>query len=463
MSLKSNIGQTSVVECLVKLFAGFTFFFGLAGLLIGFRGILEYLGVFFVLALSVCLVCLAYKNILLFVMAIFMSYANYSALAANYFNIYQDFYTYYAGSDVAAIGTFAMLMFVAVLVFCFPRNVTSFGGINFFGRCRQLDYAAPLAFFIAVFLVFISFTQSSGFNNGGERGTNSAIYEYSYILFIIGYFYSGQNKLCRRLLDCVALLFMLQAVLGGNRASVLATVLLLYTLYIANRFSTSKQVLLIILGFLLFQVSGYLREDIAFASTEELVSIFTTMVNHAFIWDTAAAAYHQSLAFMYLLQYLSFDETLYYFQQWFLGMLVGGAQLADWTLPHIAQETFGLYERGGLGGGFLPLYFYFYFGIPGVLVVGIIAAYINRALNRLSNTTSDLGCMLLIAVFITMPRWWLYYPTPLIRGLLLMLIVGGVVCFLNGNDVHFRKRRKDIRNRPKYKNATRNKLRKIYD
>lgn len=422
----------SVSRLLIKLFAVDCLLFGITGIVFSFKGELEYIAVYTVLFLSFLTVLLARKNSLVFIMAVFMAYANYSALASNYFADYYEFYIYYAGTEIAALGTFILLIFMSVLVFFFPQKIKPFKGFNFFLRCTQSNYSTPVSLFIAVVLVVISFTQSSGFSDTGGRGEANALYEYSYVFFIIGYFYAGKNKACRRALDCVALLYFLQAILGGNRASVLAIVLLLYILYIAPRFSTTQQTPFIVIGFLLFQVVGYVREDIDLITVEELNRILSDILSRGLIWDTAGAAYHQSLAFLYFLQTISPNEVLYYIEQWFIGIFLGTSAVPDASLPHVVQNALGQFERGGFGGGFFPLYCFFYFGLIGVAVGGYCISLAYRAVATLSIDSNNLICILTVAVFITIPRWWLYYPTPLTRGLLLMLLIGGAVCLLNG-------------------------------
>jgi hypothetical protein len=423
---------------LLRFASGACLLFSIVGVVFSLRGGYERLGVILTLALSAALVVLTRRNSLLFVLGFFMAYANYSALAANYFAPYNDWYMYYTGTSVAATGTFVLLIFMSVLILLFPKNVSAFGGVEFFSRCARSQYATLLAVAIAALLVVICLTQSTGFTETGGRGRANQLYEYSYIFFIVGYFYSGQSKFCRRLLDCVAVLFIVQTIFAGNRASMLAILILLYLLHIASDWPMRRQIPLLLVGFLFLQVLGFIRQDISSASFSDLASAAMSVFSRGLIWDTAAAAYHQGLVYINWLGVMGIDDRFYYASQWFISIFLGGTAVPDSQLAYVAQDLFGVLEQGGLGGGFLPFYMYFYFGLAGAVVSGVAIAAVYRAVGSLGAEMRTLPCMLAISLFITVPRWWLYSPSPLTRGLLLMFLIGGVACFFSGRQVRRR-------------------------
>ena len=413
----------------LRIFAAASLLFGIVALLLVFRGELEILEAVMVLVISAVLLVITRSNVLLFVLSFIILYANYSAIAANYFAIYSDWYMAFAGTEVAAKGTSVLLIFMSTLLLLLPNTIERLPTVGFFDRFGATKYSAFFVVIIATLLVVISFTQSSGFSDTGGRASSNQLYEYSYILFIVGFYLCGKSFFCRRLLICVALLFIVQALLGGNRASVLAIVLLIYSLFFAERWPVRRLLPVLIAGFILFQIVGIFRQDIDTASISEIVNGVNKLFANGLIWDTAAAAYHQGLVFVSYLDIAPKDTIAYLTGQWLLGNLLGGSFVPDSNLALLVQHYFGTVQAGGLGGGFLPFFGFFYFGIIGILVCGAGVAFVFRLMNSFCGV-SDMGAMVRLGLFATACRWYLYSPSPLLRGVLLLGLVAGLVLLI---------------------------------
>lgn len=172
-------------------------------------------------------------------------------------------------------------------------------------------------------------------------------------------------------------------------------------------------------------IVGAFRQDIS-SSLGSIPNVLAGFFNNYLIWDTASYAYHQSQAFVRLSAVIGGQERLYLVQQWFLGIFGGGSLFPDSALTAYAQKFFP-----GMGGGFFPFYFWFYFGIPGLVFSGIAVAAIFRFVGDLDASNGDVAFMLGLACFSTVGRWYIYSPTPLTRGLLLMALVGECACLIS--------------------------------
>lgn len=434
----------NALDTLSRVFAAGCAVFAIAGFLLGMRGVYEYIAVALVLVLSLLLVVISRKNVLLLVLSFFIAYANYSAMAANYFASYYDWYMYYAGTEYATMALYALLGFMSTLVLFFPHDVGAYRGCGILSRCTRSKWSLLFAIVVVCLLVVIFLTQSSGFSDTGGRAESNQLYEYSYIFFIVGYYFSGESKFCRRLLTVVAIIFLAQALFGGNRASVLAIALLLYGVYIAAKWPVPLQVFTLLIGFLFFQVVGNLRQDFGSVGLNEYIVAAADVFERGLIWDTAAAAYHQGIVYVMWLHSLDAAEVWYYVSQWFVGIFLGGSAVSDSNLSIVVQNIFGAVSKGGLGGGFLTSYVLFYFSIPGVLIAGWVISRIFSLVSVLDESRGDVTCMVTIALFCTVPRWWLYSLSPLTRGVLLMALVGCVACLIGGRGIEQRKGIPDI-------------------
>ena len=75
------------------------------------------------------------------------------------------------------------------------------------------------------------------------------------------------------------------------------------------------------------------------------------------------------------------------------------------------------------GGGLLTCYFYFWFGWLGVIFISIYIAFLYSTIkNNCENKYSEYKEVLSIFIISTIPRWYLYMPNLLFRGILLFTI-----------------------------------------
>lgn len=222
----------------------------------------------------------------------------------------------------------------------------------------------------------------------------------------------------------MAILFVCTGIAGGNRANVIAILFLLFYLYVMQKFTLKQMMPLIFLGVLLMLYVGGAREDVL-SSFNELTSILPYLFDHGLRWDTAGYAYHQSLCFILLDGITSSSEHVYLAQQWIKSIFFGSTAIQDSQLASIAQMYFISY-----GGGFLPFHFYYYFGLAGVFACGIATAMYLRLVNNIKDSSSNIHIIAALGVCMTTCRWYLYSPSPLTRGMLLLLVIVASVLFL---------------------------------
>ena len=335
----------------------------------------------------------------------------------NTFPPYSGYETIYSSAPVSALGLSLLLLFTASLLLFLPSEINSAGNVGVFERWKDVRYSYFLVISIAVALIVIFFTCSSGFSSRTiGRAENNSIFEYAYVLFIFGFMIAGGNRKLRFLMLSTAVLYLAQVFLGGNRASGLAIVLLLFILYFAGSLTWSKLMPLLLIGFLAMISLGYFRSSGDFFLFK-LFDAIATLGETRGVWDTASYAFHQSIAYLRLDEVVGFDERLYLLKQWLISWFVGSG-----AVPNSALSTYCQALYPGMGGGFLPIYLYFYLGIPGVLVSSGAIAWLFKKISVMNRIESDLLFCICLSVSSTCCRWYIYTPAPLTTSIFFLSI-----------------------------------------
>lgn len=390
----------------------------------------EFISLFCIIS-SIYLTIYVRNNIVLFIIFAIICYANYSACLMNTNPPYYGYETLYSNDSLSILGMSILLLFNGALCLILPHKIINFKLPDILKQ-GNYKYSLVLTIAISILLVLIFFTCSSGFSSVGGRADNNSIFEYAYILFIIGFVLSGHSFAQKSILTLVAVLYVAQALVGGNRASVLAVALLLVVVFAGEKLSWFKILPWLAIGIVAMQALGYYRSGDDFFLFKIGEALDTTVEN-GLNWDTASYAFHQSIAFLRLDEIISVDEKMYLLGQWITSWLFGSALIPDSSLTVYCQQLFP-----GMGGGFLPLYFYFYLGIPGVIISALIIGYWIRAINNFAVGQSSVKNILALGVAVTFCRWYLYSPSPLTTGCVFLLIAYNVVAVFSntGNPRH---------------------------
>ena len=176
---------------------------------------------------------------------------------------------------------------------------------------------------------------------------------------------------------------------------------------------------------------GNLRAEVIDSSISDVIQSMAKVAETGLTWDTAYSSWHTTLAF-YLFKDAFRPNTLYLFSQWVLSMFLGGSTVVDSNLAELTHEYYLQYY-----GGVLPGFASFYLGVPGVV---LIALYVSLLIRRVSyiamprgNKSNDVSRLCALYFVTTVPRWFLYSPSPLFRGMLLALIVFKVLDYFDRN------------------------------
>lgn len=362
------------------------------------------------LTISVLSLIKVRKKLSLLIMFAMLLYFNYSIAYYFYFMDNRgDFFATFSHTSAAMIGLVCLLLFNLIVYLFLPSKIEENKDVIYIKEENNNPVLVLGTIVICLLILVFAYTRPTV---EGQRGSVSTIYEYSIILFIVGFYYCGKQKLLRYCLIGVLLLIALQNLIYGGRVTALQ---LFIVLLLTNFPKINKKILAIGIAVIFVWMIGVgaMRAKFSLSGISEALR---NTFKGGFALDTAYAAYHASMTFFKVGEITSFSQKIYLFGRWLLSIPLGGALIND---SNLSVYTVSYHKH--YGGGLLPTYMYFYLGYLGVILISLwIVWYLRRIM---FGKTSGLGKSLAIYFVCTVPRWYLYSPSQLFRGTLLFILV----------------------------------------
>lgn len=391
------------------------------------------------------------KNRLLLTVYAIIAYACYSICYANYINrINSILYTTQANMAEAHYAIALLLLFVSCLALFLPKRVRHYG----YGSLAPNNVAGNELMVVAL-VVVLAIICVYGFGRpsslGGERGSPSAIYEYSTVVFIAAFYLAGNRRGLKLLILALLAMFAFQNIAYGGRSTAIQLLIIAF-FFVFNEKMHTRILIITAIVFLVAMIGyGAVRTSIWSEGIVGLAKGFVETLDLGMAWNTAYSSWHTSITFIRFEEIILPGQHQHYLNQWLLSIPLGGSAVEDSTLAVLTRPFF-YHDFGGV----LPIYVWFYFGIPGVVASGVLVAALSSATNRLdplsvSNSRSALmsSCWLCTIYFVaSSPRWFLYSPSQITRGLLLCLAFCAILiwidrCMRQTSGVRFQKRSLD--------------------
>lgn len=358
------------------------------------------------------------QNIYLFIIYGFIFYSNYSICIANYIYPINSYFTSWANLPIAKEGLYVLLFFAFCLNCIVPtKQVTQPPALIAVNK-RNIFIATT----IWVILVCIGIFAFGRPEVIGDRGAPSPLYEYSTIFAILGIYYSGKIRWLHVLYIGVLLGFALQNFIFGGRVTGIQLLITIFLCFFNDKVKLTYLLPVIIGGLVLMSAIGQFRANLSL-NADTLFAVLDHLKTSKMTLDTSFSSYFTSLTFLAMLGFMAWPQRLYLFSR-FLIYIVGGGSVADANLAHFSRNYFLHYY-----GGVLPFFGYFYLGILGILLLTWYLHFLFKHIRNIDVNSSGLSRCLAIYITITVLRWYLYNPSQLFRGVLL-LTVCYTLCYL---------------------------------
>jgi len=255
------------------------------------------------------------------------------------------------------------------------------------------------------------------YESGAYR--ESTIYEYTTILYIVAFYYVGDNKPLKGYLFFLLTVNSLFVFLNGDRGPALQFLLIIYGVYFKTKISKNLLLPFMMFALLILNAIGIWRGVSSF-NFSFIKQSYYALFARGLTLDTAYAAEASGMAMVMLTNHYSTSGRLVLLFKYIISIFLGSNMMSsDVDLSTLALEAYPYHG----GGGVLPNYGYFYLGMFGVILAGfIVVKYFSLIANTNSESSGYLKCLSLY-LLASMMKWYLYSPAPLLRGALLLLIV----------------------------------------
>ena len=364
----------------------------------------------------ILMVLLSRKDNIILALFVLLLWFNYSIFIPFTVLPIDNFFTQYRSSDSSLRALGFLFLFDTIL--CLLSIRISGFPIQHTFRSQRHHSNSFISFGSFIFLIFIfifGIDRSAGI---GVRSDPSPLYEYSVILFIIGYHYAGTQS-DRKRLTILLLLFSVQNLILAGRITALQLVLVYYLVSVMPDTKVFKYLPCVLLAFLTFSIVGALRGSLFDGSIRDFG--IHSILDQKFTLDTAYSAFHTSITFYKTEEIISVSSRILLLGQ-YIKYLVFGGEVPDSNLSNFTHDYYDHYY-----GGVLPNYCQFYLGIIGIVLISLYIGGILLKVPRLSPVRRYRDC-LVVYVIATAPRWFLYTPTPLFRGVMFFSVTYGI-CF----------------------------------
>lgn len=268
---------------------------------------------------------------------------------------------------------------------------------------------------LIVLLIFWFFGYGGSMGNTYESNTRT-IYEYSILVFIAVWFYSGESKTRQYLLYLFVFLYVVQSLIRGDRSSAFP---MLIALILVKNYKINLKYLLL-LAFSGITVSNIVSAYRLSFSINDFLNVFMTKYGlSSLLSDTVSQSYYTGISIMFSGDLITNSSK--YFPNFLAGIVFGGGfENAD---VGAISYNYAINK----GGGFFFSWFYFWFGMLGVLAGAIFLGYLLRLFFISNNNYLKLYTVCLISMTL---RWYLYTPFVLFRTVLFIFTVLLLVCFM---------------------------------
>ena len=261
------------------------------------------------------------------------------------------------------------------------------------------------------------------------------LYEYLIIFFVLAFYYARNEKIMKKVLFVLMFINVAIDFLQGGRAIVLQPILAWLFLCFSKYLTAKRMTIVAVVGLIFFTALGIYGDNISMGrSISESLSyvsphnMINTFQRRKLALDTSVSAYWTGLTFVEMSNIHSIDMRVgnfvdYISKYTILGGSSGYEQLYEQSLQYYIHYN----------GGIISNYAFYWLGYIGILLLGAIFGKILQYFSSLQNNASEFSKIFFIYFISTMPRWFLYYPTPLIRGTVLLFIVYVFINFITSN------------------------------
>lgn len=373
-----------------------------------------------VLLLSVILVVRSRHHNLALIISLFLAYSNYSIVVGVYLcpelrSVY--LYPQIEDIEVYGIGIAMLLLLTLTLVLFMPSNRKKDRYI-FAEHFVTEEHYNPLVF-LALTLIFCVI-MIVGYGRVEEgRGTSSALYEYNVIVMVAMFLFSGNKKWTKLICCGCTVPYVLTSLTNGTRIEAIVCLIVVYLCVLRKEVPLWVFVVGIMMGAVGLNIIGIFRGS-SVSFSDGLQASMAAMKKSKMVFVTCTDAYFPTLCMIEQFKEYSLVSGMEYLFK-FIGTIFAGANRVSGG--NLIDYTRAMYYHNF--GGVVTGFFYVWFSYPGALMFG---GYVTAILNQTKKRPhSPLPLCAVLYTTAMVPRWYLYGPWAITRGVMFCLVAVGLV------------------------------------
>lgn len=364
-----------------------------------------------------------WNNMYLLIVSTFIAYSNYSFAVG----IYLDeslrpkyLYPQIQNVDIYSVGIFLMFLTIFTLAILSPKCKKN--TVKVAREFVKLENKNNVVFF-ALMILFIGIVVLGYSRASNSRGSSTAIYEYASILMILMFYFSGRKKIQKNICAVCCLIYALTSLLNGTRIEALICVIIFVLCYFEKEINPLVLLLAMLLGLIAFSMVGTLRGNWTLLKGN-VGEIAGTLAKHKFVFDTCTHAYFPMICMIDIYRKYSFFDAMHYLIAFMLTIFLGQSRVNDGNLIQVVSNYF-YHNFGGVSQGF----FFVWFSYMGALIYAAIILAYTRFINDRRVTLTPEKCSAIIYVVASVPRWYLYGPWSLFRGVIICVLLTKIIIY----------------------------------
>lgn len=358
----------------------------------------------------------------LFLFAIMLLYFNYSGFISYYFFEHSPFITFEQCNTVQIKG-------IAIIGICFFTLLLDF--FVEWERAKSFEIISDsvngkigyYVLVIAIVSICLYYIYIRGENGTSYIVANLPIFEYSYLLFIVGIFFAQGDRKRQYLLIAVLFMDIFVDAYYGGRITLLQVALVFFTMFLYKWFTKKQIILGLIGGVLLLSLISIYRRAYSLSGLS-FNTVLSYVTEGRFAADSAANALYTTFGAIKIHDFYALDYRIEHFFGFLLDIVLGSEVNGYLPLQSLIINS-GIYH---IGGGWNIGYVYFWFGMPGIVLYSIIVVFIIRKL-FCPQKPSVLKYFYSIVIIVSMPRWYLYTPAAVFRSILIISMLYFLIHF----------------------------------
>ena len=366
----------------------------------------------------------ARKNVFIFFLFLAFTYFDYSVIFSKYLFRIENFnwiFQYIKYDDTLFIGISLVYIFHAlILLLVNSRLYESKEDIFDISESEKLQNYGKIKMVIIILsiMVCIVLFDYLFFHKVFVKET---IYEYLLIPIVIIVYYSRNDKIFNKLALIIILISAAINIYKGERIASLSPLIAYFFINYYKRINFKKIIYIVFIGVIAYTFFGLYGDILSHngdTTKLRLVDLKEKVIDDKLTLDTAYSAYWTGLTYVEMSKRVDTKTRFNNFVKYMTAYTFIGEKSKYIQLSLLTRKYYLHWY-----GGYITSYFYFWLGLLGI---PLISVYITVLLNRFANIVrnSNNYIKILFVYFIsTVPRWYLYFPTSLIRGIILYTII----------------------------------------